>query len=246
MSTEQRRRNGYLSLALLALAFVAAVIASNTLLRGVRLDLTENRLYTLSPGTRSLLESIEEPVNLYLFFSERAASDIPALRQYATRVTEMLEEFAAVAGDNVVLQRLDPVQFSEEEDRAAQFGLRPIGDGNRGDDVYFGLAGTHDVGDQGIIPAFRSDREAFLEYDLATLIYNLTNPSKVVDGLLAGASMAGGFDMQIQQPTQPWVNTQQARQLFEVRTLPTSLKTIDEDVDVLWIVHPTNLEEQTL
>ncbi len=246
MSTEQRRRNGYLSLALLALAFVAAVIASNTLLRGVRLDLTENRLYTLSPGTRSLLESIEEPVNLYLFFSERAASDIPALRQYATRVTEMLEEFAAVAGDNLVLQRLDPVQFSEEEDRAAQFGLRPIGVGNRGDDVYFGLAGTNGVGDQGIIPAFRSDREAFLEYDLATLIYSLANPNKVVVGLLDGASMGGGFDMQIQQPTQPWVITQQARQLFEVRTLPTSLETIDEDVDVLWIVHPTNLEEQTL
>src|SRR5690606_41291284 len=108
MSTEQRRRNGYLSLALLALAFVAAVIASNTLLRGIRLDLTENKLYTLSPGTRSLLSSIEEPVNLYLFFSERAASDTPQLRAYATRVTEMLDEFVAVAGENLVLTRLEP------------------------------------------------------------------------------------------------------------------------------------------
>lgn len=243
---EQRKRIGYLSLALLALAFIAAVIASNALLGGVRLDLTQNRLYTRSPGTRSLLGRIEEPVNLYLFFSERGASDIPALRQYATRVAEMLEEFVAVAGDNLVLQQLDPVQFSEEEDRAAQFGLQPIGVGNRGDDIYFGLAATNSVGDQAIIAAFRSDREAFLEYDLATLIYSLANPDKVVVGLVDGASMSGGFDMQTQQPSQPWVITQQARQLFEVRTLPASFESVEDEVDVLWLVHPQDLDEQTL
>src|SRR5690606_36208112 len=103
----------------------------------------ENKLYTLAPGTRSLLGSIEEPVNLYYFFSERSASDIPQLRAFATRVSEMLDEFVAASDGKLILHRLDPVPFSEEEDRAAQFGLRPIGVGNRGDDIYFGLAGTN-------------------------------------------------------------------------------------------------------
>ncbi|HEX6997588.1 MAG TPA: Gldg family protein [Gammaproteobacteria bacterium] len=246
MAAERRRRIGHLSLVVLLFAFIAAVIATNTLLGGIRLDLTENKLYTLAPGTRSLLGSIEEPVNLYFFFSERAASDLPGLRTFATRVSEMLDEFVAAADGKIVLQTLDPQPFSEEEDRATQFGLQPIGVGDQGDDIYFGLAGTNSVGDQGIIAAFRSDREAFLEYDLATLVYSLAHPNKVVVGLLAGIQLGGGFNVQTQQPTQPWVITQQARQLFEVRTLPQSVERIDDDIDVLWIVHPAGFDDKTL
>ena len=69
MSTKQQDRIGASGLVLLALAFIFAVIVSNQLFSGVRLDLTENRLYTLSDGTKSILQSIDEPINLYFYFS---------------------------------------------------------------------------------------------------------------------------------------------------------------------------------
>jgi ABC-type uncharacterized transport system involved in gliding motility auxiliary subunit len=249
MSTRQTRRLSYATLLLLAIALIAAVAASNTLLRGMRLDLTEGGLYTLAPGTRAFLAKIEEPINVYLFFSDRVTADnnsFQGLRLYMQRVREMLEEFESAAGGGVSLQVIDPLPFSEDEDRAAQYGLLNIARAMLGDSVYFGLAATNSVGEEAIIEVFDPGKENTLEYDLARLIFSLASPEKNVIGLVSGVPMTGGFDPQAQQPLPPWVISQQARQLFEVRTLAPSFVTIDPDIDMLWIVHPPALDEQTL
>ncbi len=249
MTTRARKRIGYSTLVVLFAAFIVAVIASNVLLRGLRVDLTDNQLYTLSQGTRKLLQGIDEPINLYLFFSTQATSNLPALRAYANRVTETLEEFAAQAPEGrLVLHVVDPVPYSEDEDRAEQFGLQAANIGQGGEGVYFGLAGSNSVGTTDTIPFFQPDpaKEAFLEYDLAKLVYNLAHPQKPVVALLSGAPIAGSFDPQTQQPTQAWVIVEQARQLFDVRTLQPSTLKIDDDVTVLWVVHPTMLDDSTL
>ncbi|MCZ0953874.1 MAG: Gldg family protein [Rhodospirillaceae bacterium] len=245
MSANRQRNLGTLSLVLLALVFVAAVTANNSLLTGLRIDLTEDNLYTVSPGTRNVLASIVEPINVYLFFSDSETADIAPLRNYANRVREMLEELESAAGGNLVLHVIDPVPFSEDEDRAAQFGLQPITLG-LGQSLYFGLAATNSVGDEEVIEIFNPDRERFLEYELARMIYGLARPDKVVVGVHAGVSMTAGFDPQTQRVTEPWIVYSQAGQLFEMRTLPPGFTEIEEDVDVLWLVHPRSLEDETL
>ena len=245
MSANRQRNLGTLSLALLALVFVAAVTANNSLLTGLRIDLTEDDLYTVSPGTRNVLASIVEPINVYLFFSDSETADIAPLRNYANRVREMLEELESAAGGNLVLHVVDPAPFSEDEDRAAQFGLQPITLG-LGQSLYFGLAATNSVGDEEVIEIFNPDRERFLEYELARMIYGLARPDKVVVGLHAGVSMTAGFDPQTQRVTEPWIVYGQAGQLFEMRSLPPGFTEIEEDVDVLWLVHPRSLEDETL
>ena len=245
MSANRQRNLGTLSLVLLALVFVAAVTANNSLLTGLRIDLTEDNLYTVSPGTRNVLASIVEPINVYLFFSDSETADIAPLRNYANRVREMLEELESAGGGNLVLHVIDPVPFSEDEDRAAQFGLQPITLG-LGQSLYFGLAATNSVGDEEVIEIFNPDRERFLEYELARLIYSLARPDRVVVGVHAGVSMTAGFDPQTQRVTEPWVVYSQAGQLFEMRSLPPGFTEIEEDVDVLWLVHPRSLEDETL
>ena len=244
MLEQQREKTVYATLAVLAVAFVAAVMVSNSFLKGLRIDLTEDKLYTLSPGTVDLLGGIEEPINLYFFFSDRGTADVQYLRAYATRVREMLEEFVSDSNGMLSLQVVDPVPFSEDEDRAALYGLQNLN--QIGESVYFGLAATNSVGDQGIIDFFDPNKEPSLEYDLARLVYSLAHPQKTVVGLLSGVPMAGGFNPQTQQPSDPWTIYQQARQLFDVRSLPSSFSDVDEDVGVLWIVHPQNLDDQTL
>ena len=245
MTANRQRNLGVLSLVLLGLVFVAAVTANNSLLTGLRIDLTEDNLYTVSPGTRNVLSSIVEPINVYLFFSDSESADIAPLRNYASRVREMLEELEGAAGGNLVLHVVDPVPFSEDEDRAAQFGLQPISLGI-GQTLYFGLAATNSIGDQEVIEIFNPDRERFLEYELARLIYSLASPDKVVVGVHAGVSMTAGFDPQTQRVTEPWVAYGQAGQLFEMRSLPPGFTEIDEDINVLWLVHPRNLETEAL
>jgi ABC-type uncharacterized transport system involved in gliding motility auxiliary subunit len=247
MSGATKSKLGAATLLLVALAFVVAVVATNIWLRGARVDLTENDLYTLGDGTQAVLDSIQEPINLYFFYSNEASESLPTLRTYANRVREMLEQFetSAPAG-KLVVNVVDPLPFSEEEDRAEQFGLQGAQLGTAGESVYFGLAGSNSIGTTDKIPFFDWNKEAFLEYDLARLVYNLATTDKTVVGLLTSAPVGGGFDPQTQQPSQPWVVVEQAKQLFEVRTLPASVLAIDTDIDVLWIVHPTMLDDSTL
>ena len=247
MSATSKNKLGYVTLLLIVLAFVVAVVAANAWLRGMRVDLTENNLYTLGEGTQAVLDDIDEPINLYFFFSNEATANLPSLRTYSTRVREMLEEFAARAPEGkLVLNVVDPQPFSEEEDRAEQLGLQSAMVGQGGEAVYFGLAGTNSVGTSDRIPIFDPRKESFLEYDIARLVYNLATTDKTVVGLLSSAPIGGGFDPVSQQPAQPWVVVEQAKQLLEVRTLPASVLSIDEDVDVLWIVHPAMLDDSTL
>ncbi len=245
MSTRTQDRLGVSGLALLAVAFVFAVIVSNQVFKGIRLDLTENRLYTLSDGTHRILEEIEEPINLYFYFSDQATRGLASLRDYALRVREMLEEFEEASNGRIELHVVDPVPFSEEEDRASQFGLNGISLATVPDPVFLGLAGTNAVGDEEIIEFFQPDREAFLEYDIARLVSTLADPDVPVIGLVAGISMNSSFDPELQRSSTAWVVYEQAQQLFELRDLGTSFDAIPDDVGLLWIVQPKDLSAST-
>ncbi len=218
---------------------------SNAALRGVRLDLTQNKLYTLTPGTRQVLAELKEPVNLYYYFSRDVASkQSPLLLPYATRVREFLEEIAARSNGKVRLRVIDPQPFSEDEDRAAEFGLQSLQSG--GDGLYFGLAGTNSTDGRSAIPSFQSDREEFLEYDVAKLIQELGTSKKPVIGLMSSINMQGQFDPMSGRMSEPWPIISQIEQIFTMRTLTADLDHIDADVDVLMIVHPKNLPPKTL
>src|ERR1700728_1666736 len=135
---------------------------SNLGLQGMRLDLTQNRLYTLTPGTKQVLAELKEPVNLYYYFSrDAAAKQAPLVMPYASRVREFLEELATRSGGKIRLRIVDPQPFSDEEDRAAEFGLPPL-QAAGGDPLYFGLTGTNSTDGRASIPNFQPDREEFL------------------------------------------------------------------------------------
>ncbi|HJU38723.1 MAG TPA: Gldg family protein, partial [Tahibacter sp.] len=232
------------ALLILALLFVAVVLLSNTLLRGARVDLTQNRLYTLSEGTRNILGKLDEPVNLYLYYSDKATQNLPQLRAYYQRVRELLEEMAARSNGNLRLSVIDPLPFSEEEDAAAGYGLQAVPISANGEKAFFGLAGTNSTKGQAIIPFFRPDKEAFLEYDVAKLVHDLNTTKKPAIGLLSSLPIAAGFDPATRQMREPWAVYQELSQLFDVRALNAAqLKTIDKDIDVLIVVQPKDLSD---
>jgi ABC-type uncharacterized transport system involved in gliding motility auxiliary subunit len=229
----------------LAVLFLAVVMLSNVGLRGVRLDLTQNKLYTLSKGTQQVLRDLKEPVNLYFYFSrDAAAKQSPLLMPYAARVREFLEEVSARAGGKIHLQVIDPQPFSDDEDRAAEFGLQSLHPG--GEALYFGLAGTNSTDGRSAIPTFTADREEFLEYDVAKLVQELGTPKKPVIGLLSSIGVQGQFNPQTGQMGEPWPIYTQLQQLFAVRNLTADLDHIDKDVDVLMLIHPKQLAPKTL
>ena len=232
------------ALVVIAVLFVAVMLLVNVAFRGARVDLTQNHLYTLSDGTKKIVGSLDEPINLYLYFSDKGTQDLPQLRTYYTRVREMLEEIASRSGGKVKLELVDPLPFSEDEDRAASFGLQSVPVGNAGEKVFFGLAGTNSTNGQSTIPFFNPEKESFLEYDVAKLIHELSVAKKPVVGILSDLPIASGFDPATRQMREPWAVDQQWSQLFDMKPLQAStLKSVDKDIDVLVVVHPKQLSD---
>jgi ABC-type uncharacterized transport system involved in gliding motility auxiliary subunit len=230
----------------LAVLFLAVVMLSNVGLRGMRADLTQNRLYTLSPGTQQVLNELKEPVNLYFYFSrDAAAKQAPLVMPYASRVREFLEELATRSGGKIHLRIVDPQPYSDDEDRAAEYGLQPLQAGS-GDPLYFGLTGTNSTDGRASIPNFQPDREEFLEYDVAKLINELGTPKKPVIGLMSSLAMQGQFNPMTGQMGEPWPILTQLQDLFTMRSLTADADHIDKDVDVLMLVHPKGLAPKTL
>ncbi|HEY8351727.1 MAG TPA: GldG family protein, partial [Sphingomonadales bacterium] len=129
-------------IAVAAILFVAVNVLSTTLLKSARVDLTADRLYTLSDGTRRILAGIEEPITLRLFFSDAAATPYPSIKSYGQRVRSLLQEYEALADGGIRLEIIDPEPFSTAEDDAVAAGLQGIRT-NGGDTIYFGLVGTN-------------------------------------------------------------------------------------------------------
>ncbi len=241
----KRSTLGWGAVAALALTFIGLTILFNDSLAGWQLDLTQNRLYTISPGTDRILKSIKEPIDLYFFYSAKTAESFPQIRPYGQRVHDFLQELAQRSDGMIHLHVIDPQPFSVQEDRAAELGVTGTDINDAGTKFYFGLAGTNSTNGQQAIPFFDPRKQSFLEYDVAKLVYQLAHPAKPVVAWLSTLPMTGGFDPQSGQMRQPWMIYSQAQQLFDVRPLQPTATSIGPDVRVLVLVDPKNLSPAT-
>lgn len=123
-------------LLVLAMVVLFSTLFTNWLFKGMRLDLTQGGLYTLSDGSKNIVRKLEKPLELYFFFSDTTTGDAQQLRNYARQVKELLDEFVLASNGKIKLTVIDPEPFSENEDRANAFGLQAVPIGGSGDTVY--------------------------------------------------------------------------------------------------------------
>ena len=241
-----KRTLGLGTLAALGLLLIGITILANTFIRGPRVDLTANKLYTIAPGTRKILAELKEPVTLTLFASDKSLAQVPALKTYSLRVQDFLAEMRARSNGKLRLEFVDPEPFSDDEDRATELGIRALPLSAGGESLYFGLAGSNSTDGRATIDYLDPAKEEFLEYDVAKLIYQLATVKKPVVAWLSSLPMSGGMDPMTGQPSEPWFVMVQAQELFTVRNLDATITSIDPDVDVLVLVHPKNLPPAAL
>ena len=246
-----RRTMLYASLVLLVVIFVPLIVVSSRWLHATRIDLTTDQLYTLTPGTLHIVDTLQRPLRLTLYFSDHATRDLPQLRSYEQRVNEMLQEMVARSHGRIRLQVIDPVPYSDDEASAEGGGLTAANGGSNGERVFFGLVGSAMAGgadgdsaedrvpDRTLaIPFFDPAREAFLEYDIAKLLYELNQVNKPSIGVISSLPVAG--NPALGQPA--WTVLQQLDQLFDVKMLDAStLQHVDDSTKVLLLIHPKQL-----
>jgi len=245
---KSRRISAGVALAAAIIIFLAVNIAANSLIRTARVDLTQEGLFTLSDGTRNILAGLDEPVTLRLYYSESLAASYPALRSIAERVRDTLTEIESAGGGNIVFEMIDPEPFSEDEDKAATLGIQgqPTQDGEV---IYFGLVGTNAVDGREVIPFFTAEREAYLEYDLVSMIHRLSGKRRPVLGIVTNLPLdtgPGGLTAALQGLSQPYVIYEYLQQVFDPTFLEQDFDRVPENVDALLIAHTRALNDRTL
>lgn len=239
-------------LALIGVALLIAVVIISSLPR-LRIDLTQDDLYSLSDGTRQVLSDLDRPIELTFFYSEESIGQMPQVRAYGNRVQELLQEMVIASNGNLTLEVIDPEAFSEQEDLATSYGIQAVPLAAGREEVYFGVVaadpGTRvddEIGVYEAIPLVRPDQEEFLEYEFSRLINRVLDPEPTVVGLITSLDIDGGFNPATEQSTGPWAIMDTVRYMYDVRRLQEDVAAIDEDIDILMLVHPQELPEQTL
>ena len=238
--------SSWLTIILMAVVFFGLVLLNNLTLSSLRLDLTENQVYTLSEGSKKIIASIDEPINLYFFYSDKASTGMTSLRNYASRVESLLQEYNKVAAGKINLQIVDPEPFSEAEDQANQFGLTAATIGAAGDAIYLGLAATNALDDQQVIPFFDPQQESFLEYELSKLLHQLSESDPVNVTVVSDLPLEGGQNPMSGRFDPAWTFYSQLQQLYRVQKVSGTALELPADTDVLMLVHPKNLSEELL
>jgi ABC-type uncharacterized transport system involved in gliding motility auxiliary subunit len=256
----RRRTILFSALLVLIISYCGLTLVTSRWLGPERFDLTTDGLYTLSPGTRQIIDGVHRPLWLTLYFSQHATRDLPQLRSYEQRVAEMLQEVVARSHGRIRLQIVDPVPYSDDEASAESNSLTPMSGGSNGERIFFGVVGSTRPSSNDIASDFNADlpdehgasgaertlsipffdplRETFLEYDVAKLLYQLSEPEKPRIGVISDLPVMGDTV----QGTPPWAVMQQLQQLFEVDVLDANkLKAIDKNIQVLLLIHPKNL-----
>jgi ABC-type uncharacterized transport system involved in gliding motility auxiliary subunit len=244
-----RHTMAWTGLVLAGVVFLSINLISSTAFRSVKADFTKEGLYTISEGTRKALSSIDEPIDIRVYYSNKLGEAAPSFAKNFERVRTLLEQYRSISGGKLQVSYIDPEPFSDAEDRAVAAGLRGIRLNPEGDLGYFGMVGANSTDNEETIGFFAPERERFIEYDVTKLIYTLAHPKKPTIGLVSTLPLDGGLDpmMGMRGPVmQPQMVMQQIRDLFEVKTLGKDLKEVPADVDVLMVVQPDGLSPEAV
>jgi len=237
------------------LAVLLVIIgAANLIIANLRLrmDLTAEKLYTLSDGSKQVLGKLENDVVLKFYFSSSSAEMPMNLKTYANQVEDLLKEYEIAGKGHVSLEAYDPKPDSDSEEWAQRYGIEPQQTSMFGQPVYFGLVAVSGDHEQ-VIAGFNPRTEATLEYDVTRLITRVAWPEKPVLGVMSSLSVLGEpqnpmmmMQRRRQQPDQGWTAFRELRKDYTVREIKTDAEEIDADVKALIVIHPKDLSDKTL
>jgi len=227
---------------------LAAILIAVNFLAGAfnaRVDLTDGRVYTLSPGTRAILGKLEAPVKIRFYYTQGSNAVPVGLKTFARRVEDLLNEYKSAANGKVVIEKFNPEPDSDAEDSAALDGVEGQMT-NTGEKFYLGLAVSF-LDQKAAIPVLAPDRERLLEYDITRAISQVTATKKPVVGVMSALPVMGRplNPMIKQQPSEPWVLVTELKRIFDVRKVELNAQKIDDDIKVLLVIHPRDIPEAT-
>ena len=227
---------------LLLTAFTGLNLTANRFLRTEQYDFTQEKLHTLTPSSRRVLENLPEPVTAKLYYSPVLGQRNPELRLMYDRVRLLLEQFARLQPEKFSYKIYNPQPLDDLEDQAIAAGLQPLPLVDLNQNGFFGLVLTDSADRREIIPFFALERYGYLEQDLTEKVYQLYHEKKTL-GLISSLPVfdtpfAGGY------VSPRWNIMTEIEKFYEVKII-NSAEDLSK-IDLLMMIHPQKLPDDVV
>ena len=252
-----KHNENYLKVILGLFSMTLMIYIGSTTFKKARVDFTEESLYTLSDGTKSILSKLDSPIKLKLYYSKTAANKgtegLRAFNNHYLYVQELLRQYVGNSRNNLSLEVIDPRPDTPEEEDATAYGLKKF-NLTETERYFFGLVAENESGTEKIIEFFDPNQKDKLEYDLTKLIYTVLNPQKKNIGIISSMDvmtenlspyMAQIMRMQGKKVNESWAVTKMLSEFYNVKKIEKDTKVIS-GVDSLVVIHPKGFSEETL
>lgn len=253
----KEQKQNYIKAVLGLLSMVFLIYIGSVLLKSARLDFTQEGLFTLSDGTKSILQKLDAPIKLKLYYSKTAANrgteGLRTFNNHFLYVEELLKRFQSNSRNNVSLQVIDPRPDTPQEEDAVAYGLKKF-NLTQTESYFFGLVAENESGSEKVIEFFDPQQKDRVEYDVIKLIFTVLNPQKKTIGILSplkvladdvSGYMAQLMAMQGKQAQQSWLVTKFIKEFYKVKQIDPTAGSIT-GVDTLVVIHPKGFSEKTL
>ena len=228
---------------LLLIIFILFIMFANSIFKGFRFDLTENKLYTLGDGTLNIINKLDDEITLNYYFSDSLTQEDTYLRAYAKRIKELLEEYQLRSKGKIKLNVIDPLPFSDEEDDAMKYGLQGVPSKTKEENIFFGLVAANRYDSYKIIKFFDPGKEAIIEYEITKVLYSILEMKKPKVGVMTSLPLFGGYNFTKNEPTPEWAIIQKLKPLFDIELIDKETKSFEE-FEILFLVHPKKISDE--
>jgi ABC-2 type transport system permease protein len=232
-----------------AVSLAITLISANSLLANVnrRIDMTSERLYTLTPTTKRLLSELraERPVMIQAFVSQSVPREYVSVK---TSLLGLLAQYQQYGGGNLTTRIVTVAPFSAEAEEAKKYGIEPRKvQSERGgriqvDDVFLGCvvnSGSNEV----VVPFI--DTAIPIEYELTRSVRTAAKETRRTIGILdTDARLMGGFDTQTFRSLPEWRIVSELKKQYTVESVSAATPIDEKKYDVLLAVLPSSLDQQ--
>jgi len=245
MKKKQLETFFYSTIGIAAVAFILIAVNAIAGRARQRLDLTAERAYTLSPGTKAILAKLDTPVQIRFYCTKNASTMPVFLSTYAQRVEDLLGEYRQASKGKIELQKLNPEPDSDAEDSARLDGVeaQQVRSGER---IYLGLS-VGMLDQKQAIPFLTPDRERLLEYDISRAIARVTTSDKPIVGVMSSLPVMGQNNPMAAQMGQrgqpPWAFMSELMRDFNVKQVEMTVDKIPDEIKLLVVIHPKGITD---
>ena len=208
------------------------------------IDFTSTKTFTLSNGTKRVIDEIEEPLIINFIYSRNLSKNIPIIQNYANQVQGLLNRYADLASGKIELNFIEPEPYSEDEDYVNRYGVQGFPIDQEGSKVYFGLIASNTTDDIETVAFFDPSKAATLEKQLTDIVYKLNRSKKPIIGFLSWVDTTPPIMPNNQLGQGEYTILEELSYFYDFDFLDTDVQNF-EGIDLLVVYHPSDVSEET-